>query len=103
MKLNFCGIASSFDIIVSFFYVISIYICSDKTNSNSKFEIMKKKFFCGVAAIAVATVAAWNVYLSTQVNNKMTDVMLANMEALAQGENINEANCSEGESCFAFL
>jgi hypothetical protein len=62
---------------------------------------MKKKFFCGVAAIAVATVAAWNVYLSTQVNNKMTDVMLANMEALAQGENNPWQSCEAKQDYYA--
>jgi hypothetical protein len=48
---------------------------------------MKKKIFISFAALAVAAVAAWNVYLaSAQSNNEMSDLMLANVEALARGE-----------------
>jgi hypothetical protein len=66
---------------------------------------MKTRILVGLAAIAVAAVAAWNVYLSTQSNNEMTDLMLANVEALAQGEvntrkyyNVVSCTCSNGKS-----
>jgi hypothetical protein len=48
---------------------------------------MKKKIFISFAALAVAAVAAWNVYLaSAQSNNELSELMLANVEALAECE-----------------
>jgi hypothetical protein len=47
---------------------------------------LKKTIFIGLAAIAVTAIAGWNVYMATQSNNEMTDLMLANVEALAQNE-----------------
>jgi hypothetical protein len=47
---------------------------------------MKKKIFIGFAALAVAAVAAWNVYLASAQSNELSDLMLANIEALAYYE-----------------
>jgi len=47
---------------------------------------MKKRLFLGVAVLAIATVAALNVNLSVKSSN-LSDVSLANIEALAQQEN----------------
>ena len=44
---------------------------------------MKKKIFGGIAVLAIAVVAAWNVNVNSRTNG-MSDVMLANVEALAQ-------------------
>ena len=46
---------------------------------------MKKKFIYGFVFIAISAVAAWNVNFNSQTNG-MSDVALANVEALA-GEN----------------
>jgi hypothetical protein len=47
---------------------------------------MKKKFLYGISVLAIAAVAVWNVSvnLNLQTNNSFSDVMLANVEALAQ-------------------
>jgi hypothetical protein len=45
---------------------------------------MKKYIISGIAVLAIAAVAAWNVGLSSQKNDGLSDVMLANVEALAQ-------------------
>jgi hypothetical protein len=47
---------------------------------------MKKKIFISFAALAVAAVAAWNVYLANAQSNELSDLMLANVEALAEKE-----------------
>jgi len=46
---------------------------------------MKKKIFGGIAVLAIVAAAAWNVNLGSKTNG-MSNVMLANVEALA-GEN----------------
>ena len=43
---------------------------------------MKKKILYGVAVFVLAAIAAWNVNISTQ-NSGLSDVSLANVEALA--------------------
>jgi len=43
---------------------------------------MKKKIISGLAVLAIAVAAAWNVSFNSQTRG-MTDVMLANVEALA--------------------
>jgi len=43
---------------------------------------MKKKLFGGLAVLAVAVAAAWNVNFSSQAN-EMSEVALKNVEALA--------------------
>jgi hypothetical protein len=47
---------------------------------------MKKVILGGVAAIVVAAVAAVNVSLNSQNENLLSDLALANVEALASGE-----------------
>jgi hypothetical protein len=49
---------------------------------------MKKKILGGIAVLAIAAVAAWNVGLSSQKNDGLSDIMLANVEALASGESV---------------
>jgi hypothetical protein len=45
---------------------------------------MRKKIFIGIAAIAVAAIAAINVNFALQGNNDLSALSLANVEALAQ-------------------
>jgi hypothetical protein len=45
---------------------------------------MKKKIVYGIAVLAIAAVAVINVSLSSQQNNELSDLSLANIEALAQ-------------------
>ena len=44
---------------------------------------MKKKIFGGITVLVIAIVAAWNVNFSSKTN-WMSNVMLSNVEALAQ-------------------
>jgi len=46
---------------------------------------MKKKILGGIAVLAVAALAAWNLNLDSKTNG-MSDVKLANVEALADTE-----------------
>ena len=47
---------------------------------------MKKKvFFSGFIAMAITAMATWNVNFGSKTNG-MSDMMLANVEALAQNE-----------------
>ena len=46
---------------------------------------MQKKLFYGIAVIAIAVIAAWNVNVSS-IEDGLSDVLLANVEALANGE-----------------
>jgi hypothetical protein len=52
---------------------------------------MRKKLFIGISAVAVGAIAAVNVNYASQ-NNDLSDLALANVEALA-GEG---ASCSSG-------
>jgi hypothetical protein len=50
--------------------------------------MIKKVFLYGIAVLGVAAVATWNVSLNSQKSNKLSDTMLANVEALAgEGDN----------------
>ena len=49
---------------------------------------MKKKLLFGVAVLAITVVVAWNVSFSSQ-QRTMSDLSLANVEALALGEGGN--------------
>ena len=53
---------------------------------------MKKKIFGGIAVLAVAVVVAWNVNVKSRTD-VISDVKLANVEALAQE---SSENCSDG-------
>jgi hypothetical protein len=59
---------------------------------------MRNKIFGGIAVLAIAAVAAWNVSVKSQPSYKLSDTMLANLEALAAGENAGSDgwtwNCS---------
>ena len=54
---------------------------------------MKRKILCGIVALAVAGVATWNVNYNSQ-KNEMSDIMLANIEALAESEFDPIASCN---------
>jgi hypothetical protein len=56
---------------------------------------MKKNFLYGISVLAIAAVAAWNVNFNSQKNNGLSDIQLANVEALAQ-EGGNANNCPGG-------
>lgn len=45
---------------------------------------MKTKIFSGVTIVAIAAVVAFNVSLSKQTSNQASQLVLANVEALAQ-------------------
>jgi len=47
---------------------------------------MKKKIFGGIAVLVIVVAAAWNVSLSSKMKG-MSDLSLANVEALAADEN----------------
>ena len=53
---------------------------------------MKKKIFGGIAVLAIAAVAAWNVSVNKQTEGFST-IMLANVQALAQESNPNVITC----------
>ena len=55
---------------------------------------MKKRIFKGLAITAFAMVAGYNVYQSNNEVKGMSELMLANVEALAQGE--------QGTNCTGF-
>jgi hypothetical protein len=54
--------------------------------------IMIKKVLGGIGLLAIAAVAAWNVNLSSQ-SNDLSELSLANVEALASGESGGERVC----------
>jgi hypothetical protein len=58
---------------------------------------MRKVILGGIAAIVIAVVAAVNVNLNSQNDNLLSDLALANVEALAQEG--NTGNCPGGSSC----
>lgn len=62
---------------------------------------MKKKVFGAVALIAIAVAAGWN-YQQSQQESELSDLTLANVEALASGESSDCPNgCYDnGSGCF---
>jgi hypothetical protein len=63
---------------------------------------MKKKILGGIALLAIAAVAVWNVNLNSQ-SNKLSGAMLANVEALAEENGGSDCKwksikCSKGNS-----
>jgi hypothetical protein len=52
---------------------------------------MKRKIIGGIAMLAIAAIAMFNVNLNSK-SNKLSDLALANVEALADGES-NSGNC----------
>lgn len=64
---------------------------------------MKKKIFSIVAAVAVVAAAAWSYQQSKQYDG-MSELALANVEALAWYELPDfEVNCGSQESISSFL
>ena len=68
---------------------------------------MKKKIFGGIAVLAIAAVAAWNVSVNKQTEGFST-IMLANVQALAQESNpikcsriVRTCNCKSSSNPFA--
>ncbi|MDR1339642.1 MAG: NVEALA domain-containing protein [Prevotellaceae bacterium] len=55
---------------------------------------MKKKFLASIFVVAVATVAGWN-FSQSRSEAALSDVALANLEALAEDETPMH-NCSHG-------
>ena len=47
---------------------------------------MKKKILGGLAVLAIAAIAAWNVNFGSKTEGMMSDVKLANVQALADCE-----------------
>lgn len=47
---------------------------------------MKRKMFLGIAALAVAVVSGYNVYQARTSTMGLSDLALANVEALAEGD-----------------
>ena len=52
----------------------------------------KRKLIKGMMAVAIVAVAGLTIY-TNQPKEEMTDVMLANIEALATGESIGSKDC----------
>jgi len=68
---------------------------------------MKKKIFGGIAILAIAAMAAFNVTMNTQ-NENLSDLSLANVEALAQtsGETVYvtcSSSCRGGGQCWIYF
>jgi len=64
---------------------------------------MKKKIFSVVAAVAVVAAAGWSYQQSKQYDG-MSELALANVEALARYELPDfEVNCGSQESISSFL
>ena len=59
---------------------------------------MKKKIFAGIAVLTIALTMALNLNFSAK-NNRLSDISLANIEALARGEGENGDCCSTCQSC----
>ena len=51
---------------------------------------MRKKIFSSVFALALLTTAGWGVNKSMNINANLSDLALANVEALADGESGND-------------
>ena len=63
---------------------------------------MKKKILGGIAVIAIATVVALNMQITVGENDQITDLSMANVEALAQYEN-DELDGNIYLSCFSVV
>ncbi|MDR0680723.1 MAG: hypothetical protein LBG15_02555 [Dysgonamonadaceae bacterium] len=58
---------------------------------------MIKKIWSGIALLAIVAVAAWNVNLNSQ-SNDLSEISLANIEALAQES--GGYSCSASANCY---
>lgn len=62
------------------YYLKKIRICNNKQNLD-----MRKKLLGGIAMLAIAAIMALNINFSVK-NNNLSDISLANVEALATTE-----------------
>ena len=62
---------------------------------NLNYKIMNKKIFSGIAIVAIALTLALNVSFSAK-NNNLSDISLANIEALGLQEE-GQINCCPDE------
>ena len=53
---------------------------------------MKKKFYAALLAVAVIAFTGYNVYQSQKADASLSDLAMANVEALANGE-LSNGNC----------
>lgn len=64
---------------------------------------MKKVFFRSLAVATIAVVAGYNLYQSNSVMNRLSDLALANVEALADDDEfINDKYCTIHVKCFSY-
>lgn len=70
--------------------------------NNLNFKQMKKKIFSVVATVAVVAAAGWSYQQSKQYDG-MSELALANVEALARNE-IDDIRCNESipETCIIY-
>ena len=54
---------------------------------------MSKKIFAALIVAVVATFAGYNIYQSQRVESIMSDLTMANVEALAGGEHVTNLGC----------
>lgn len=55
---------------------------------------MRKRFFCSIIVVMIATIAAFNVYKNYSNEAGLSDILLSNVEALASNEGFSSsANC----------
>ena len=54
---------------------------------------MKKKFYATLLAVAVIAFTGYNVYRSQKADASLFDMAMANVEALANGEQENGIKC----------
>lgn len=59
---------------------------------------MKKKIVGGIAVLAIAAVAAFNVSLNSQEEN-LSNINIASVEALANGESGGTPSCTCSKTC----
>jgi hypothetical protein len=70
---------------------------------------MKKKIVYGISVLAIAAVAAWNVGLNLNSPNShnLSDIQLANVEALADSEGTANGNpyycCGSSGICYVIV
>jgi len=63
---------------------------------------MYKKLFGGIAIVAIAVLTAWNV--NVNLNFRISDVSLANLEALSKAEDNLCPGCNpKGDGCFCSI
>lgn len=60
---------------------------------------MKKNLLKGLAVAALAMIAGYNVYQAHSETEGMSELMLANVEALASGESGDRKCISADETC----